>query len=123
MAEQAYAINIGNPPRGVTACCQPDPGRSAAHFARGPRPQTKDISAVLNSGEYPLDRQQFLCVDRRDLEVELRGNTAAKIVYDGKTTAMRGTHRDRAVDSKICTCGTTRTTKSSAQLTIGLKIS
>jgi hypothetical protein len=107
MAEQSYAIDVGHPPSAVLRLVNPmlsfllhtplaGPARKqlmVLSFAgrKTGRPYTIPVSAhVVDNDLYALTGAGW--------KQNFRDGAAARVVYDGKTTAMRGELiRDRAV--------------------------
>ena len=131
MAEQSYAIDVGHPPTVVLKLVNPMLGLLLRTPLAGParkqlmvlsftgrktgRPYSIPVSAhVIDNDLYALTGAPW--------KQNFRGGAAAEVVYDGKTTGMRGELiRDRAVVSDLfLRCaqeyGVTR-----AQRMIGLK--
>ena len=111
MAEQSYAIDVGHPPSAVLRLVNPILGFLLRTPLAGParkqlmvlsftgrktgRPFTIPVSAHLIDNElYALTGAPW--------KQNFRDGAPAQVVYDGKTTAMRGELiRDRAVVSDL----------------------
>jgi hypothetical protein len=111
MAEQSYAIDAGHPPSAVLKLVNPMLGFLLRTPLAGParkqlmvlsftgrktgRPYTLPVSAhVIDNDLYALTGAPW--------KQNFRGGAAAEVVYDGKTTTMRGELlRDRAVVSDL----------------------
>jgi hypothetical protein len=111
MAEQSYAIDVGHPPTAVLKLVNPMLGFLLRTPLAGParkqlmvlsftgrktgRPYSIPVSAhVIDNDLYALTGAPW--------KQNFRGGAAAEVVYDGKTTGMRGELiRDRAVVSDL----------------------
>jgi hypothetical protein len=111
MAEQSYAIDVGHPPTVVLKLVNPMLGFLLRTPLAGParkqlmvlsftgrktgRPYSIPVSAhVIDNDLYALTGAPW--------KQNFRGGAAAEVVYDGKTTGMRGELiRDRAVVSDL----------------------
>ncbi len=111
MAEQSYAIDVGHPPSAVLRLVNPILGFLLRTPLAGParkqlmvlsftgrktgRPFTIPVSAhVIDGGLYALTGAPW--------KQNFRGGADAHVVYDGRTTAMRGELiRDREVVSDL----------------------
>ena len=111
MAEQSYAIDAGHPPSAVLKLVNPMLGFLLRTPLAGParkqlmvlsftgrktgRPYTLPVSAhVIDNDLYALTGASW--------KQNFRGGAAAEVVYDGKSSAMRGELlRDRAVVSDL----------------------
>ncbi|OBG28987.1 hypothetical protein [Mycobacterium sp. 852002-51057_SCH5723018] len=111
MAEQSHAIDVGHPPSALLRIVNPVLGFLLRTPLAGParkqlmvvsftgrktgRPFTIPVSAhVVDNELYALTGAPW--------KQNFRGGAPAQVVYDGKTTAMRGELiRDRAVVSEL----------------------
>jgi len=131
MAEQSYAIDVGHPPSAVIKIVNPVLGVLLRTPLAGParkqlmvlsftgrktgRPYSIPLSAhVIDNDLYALTGNPW--------KQNFRGGATAQVVYDGKTTAMRGELiRDRAVVSDLLLRCTQGYGVARAQRVIGLK--
>ncbi len=111
MAEESYAIDAGHPPSALLKLINPMLGFLLRTPLAGParkqlmvlsftgrktgRPFTLPVSAhVIDSDLYALTGAPW--------KQNFRGGAPAQVIYDGKTTAMRGELiRDRAIVSDL----------------------
>lgn len=111
MAEQSYAIDVGHPPSALLRLVNPMLRSVLRTPLAGParkqlmvlsftgrktgRPYSLPLSAhMIDNDLYALTGASW--------KQNFRGGAAAEVVYDGKTTAMRGELiRDRAVVSDL----------------------
>jgi hypothetical protein len=98
MAEQSYAIDIGHPPTALLRIVNPmlrSLLRTPLTGRKTGRPYSLPVSAHVIDGDlYALTGAPW--------KQNFRDGAAAEVVYDGKTTAMRGELiRDRAVVSDL----------------------
>jgi hypothetical protein len=131
MTEQSYAIDVGHPPSALLRVVNP----ILASLLRTPLagPARKQLMVLSFTGR-KTGRQYSIPVSAHVIDNDLyaltgapwkqnfRGGAAAQVVYDGKTTAMRGELiRDRTVVSDLfLRCAQSYGVKR-AQRMIGLK--
>src|SRR5947209_11271670 len=131
MAEQSHAIDVGHPPSAVLRVVNPVLGFLLRTPLAGParkqlmvlsftgrktgRPYTIPVSAhVIDNDLYALTGASW--------KQNFRGGAPAQVVYDGKSTAMRGELiRDRAAVSDLFHRCTESYGVQRAQRMIGLK--
>ncbi|OSC42530.1 hypothetical protein [Mycobacterium decipiens] len=112
MTEQSYAVDIGHPPSALLRLVNPLLGALLRTPLAGP---LHTQLMVLNFTGRKTGRQYSIPLSAHVIDNDLyaltgagwkhnfRGGGAAQVVYDGKTTAMRGELiRDRAVVSDLC---------------------
>jgi hypothetical protein len=111
MTEQSYAVDVGHPPSAVIRIVNPILGILLRTPLAGP---ARKQLMLLNFTGRKTGRQFSIPVSAHMIDNDLyaltgapwkqnfRGGAAAQVVYDGKTTAMRGELiRDRAVVSDL----------------------
>lgn len=131
MAEESYAIDAGHPPSALLKLINPMLGFLLRTPLAGParkqlmvlsftgrktgRPFTLPVSAhVIDSDLYALTGAPW--------KQNFRGGAPAQVIYDGKTTAMRGELiRDRAIVSDLYKRSADSYGVRRAQTMIGLK--
>jgi hypothetical protein len=111
MAEQSYAIDVGHPPSAVLRVVNPILSALLRTPLAGPaRKQLMVLSFTGRKTGQPYSIPVSAHLIDNDLyaltgapwKQNFRGGAAAQVVYDGKTTAMRGELiRDRAVVSDL----------------------
>lgn len=131
MAEQSYAVDVGHPPSAIIRIVNPILGFLLRTPLAGPA--RKQLMVLSFTGR-KTGRQFSIPVSAHVIDNDLyaltgapwkqnfRGGAAAQVVYDGKTTAMRGELiRDPAVVSDLfLRCAESYGVKR-AQRMIGLK--
>ncbi|KLO33039.1 hypothetical protein [Mycobacterium haemophilum] len=131
MTEQSYAIDVGHPPSALLRVVNPILGALLRTPLAGPA--RKQLMMLSFTGR-KTGRKFSIPVSAHLIDNDLyaltgalwkqnfRGGAVAKVVYDGKTTAMRGELiRDRAVVSDLyLRCAQNYGVKR-AQLMMGLK--
>ena len=131
MAEQSYAIDVGHPPSALLRLVNPML-RSLLHtpLAGSARKQLMVLSFTGRKTGRPYSIPLSAHVIDNDLyaltgnswKQNFRGGAAAEVVYDGKTTAMRGELiRDRAIVSDLYLRSVQSYGIQRAQRMIGLK--
>jgi hypothetical protein len=111
MADQSYAIDVGHPPAALLRVVNP----VLSSLLRTPlaRPARKQLMVLSFTGRktgrpysIPLSAHvidnHLYALTGASWKQNFRGGAAAEVVYDGKTTAMRGELiRDRAIVSDL----------------------